>query len=68
MDGVCDVAYALQVEQLERLALAVVAAGGEPGLVDEVLSRLDESLWADGEGVAVDPERALRLQLLGLRG
>ncbi len=42
----CDVAYALMVERDERLQMARIAAGADPGLLWESRQALDNELFA----------------------
>jgi hypothetical protein len=64
---VCDVAYALLVEQNERLAYAAMAAGSEEADLGVARERLDGALVAPlGYRDAEDRERAELLTALGL--
>jgi hypothetical protein len=59
------VTYALWVDELERRAVAALAAGAD---VDPDAERVKFDKWLDSEPEAVaDPERYELLQALGLR-
>lgn len=61
----CDVVYVLWVDELDRRAVAVMAAGGE---VDPDAERVKFDEWlVSVPEVASDPERFELKQALGLR-
>jgi hypothetical protein len=61
----CDVAYVLQVEQLERHAVAMLAAGAEVD-PDGLRTEFDGALTAAPQPRKVMPERArLLMQAMG---
>lgn len=59
----CDVVYAIQVDQTQAFELAVISGGGklEPG---EMLDKLDE--WLMSEPPPVDREKAQLFAALGV--
>lgn len=63
MAELCDVVYALQIDQLQGLELAYISGGAElePGdLVDKF------ETWLDSEPTPVDTERAQLMSALGV--
>jgi hypothetical protein len=59
----CDVVYALQVDQMQALELAAIAAGAEvvPG---DMVDKFETWLWSEPD--PVDTERAQLMAALGV--
>lgn len=61
-----DVVYAVQVEQHERVALAVVSAGADPSILSEARDRFDAALVEAPEPAVVDSEQFQLRRALGV--
>lgn len=59
----CDVAYAIQVDQKERIEAACIAAGAEVEL-GAAVEEFDE--WLESEPEVIDNDRAQLLAALGV--
>ena len=63
MADLCDVVYAIQVDQMQALELAVISGGG--GLVPgEMVEKFND--WLYSEPVVIDREKAQLFAALGV--